>query len=174
MRLTLHVGWLALLVSSGVAGGVLAGRAWGDYVSQRRAEGVSDAFSRRSAERRRALERAFGPDDTLARRVDPSLRHGRVPTELRRTQAGAHCAFSFVAFDSTDMQLFNVRAHDARVLHGDGPPVIGQGFAYSERGFRPADTITVVVPYTDCSVSITTSRGYTRISPREPLRLIPR
>ena len=174
MRLTLHVGWFAMLLISGLAVGVIAGRAWGDVTRQREAEGRSRTFARRSVERRRALDSAFGPSDSKSRRIDSTVKAWRGPTEWRRTQAGAHCAFSFVMADSVDLQLFNVRAHDARTMNSDAPPVIGQGFAYSESGFRPMDTVTVVVPYIDCSASVTMALGFASVLQRQPLRLIPR
>ena len=160
--------WTILIAIAAVAVGIIVGRAWGDLVLDR---GRSAALSRFRRDVRRdaeALERSSQRADSVTAKM-----LSRPPIEIKRAQAGAHCALSYVVVDSSELQLFRIQAHHARRLDGE-LAVVGQGFAYREGGYRPGDSVTVVVPYTNCAVTIVMSYGYERIFPPPPLRLAPR
>ncbi len=90
------------------------------------------------------------------------------PYEVRRVQAMSHCAVSYVFRDAawSGLQLFTIRATE----WGDTVPV-AHGHAYSESGFAPGDTVTVVLPDVACGAPIVVSLGAARIHPQEPIRV---
>ena len=160
--------WTILIAIAAVAVGIIAGRAWGDFILDRGRTAALSRFRRDARRNAESLERPLQRGDSSAFKTPL-----RAPIEIKRAQAGAHCALSYEVVDSTDLQLFRIQAHHARTLDGDFA-VVGEGFNYRESGYRPHDTVTVVVPYTTCAVTIVMSYGYERIFPPNPVRLVPR
>ena len=79
-------------------------------------------------------------------RHDPSTHPIKSPPrELRRVQAGFHCAVSYLFQERVPEPLLTVQATSIRT----GNP-IGQGYVFHEGGWRSGDTTTAVIPYTEC------------------------
>jgi hypothetical protein len=173
--------WLLVLLAFGAGGaaGILMERnaritghvAW-----------MAQQWRSRQAERQHRQAYARQVLDPVQRHRD-SLLNARIstyrwrpPLEIRRVQAGAHCAVSYEMQDTLfrHLSLFSAKAFDS-----DGPPVLSEGgqpmlplaegAAYREGGWDRGDTVTVVLPNVWCGGLGIIGSGGTAVAPPPPI-----
>jgi hypothetical protein len=149
-------------VLAGLAVGFAAGQSWA--VLQRTGRLRSPRFE--ELERARASAEAVGR--ARARRVQPGGRW-LTPHEVRRIQAGEHCAVTYMHDGDPEpsWRLMSVQAYAepaGRPADAYGG-VISQAWAYREAGFPPGDSVTVVLPYVWCGGARIGVSGYSTVNP---------
>jgi hypothetical protein len=155
--------WFAVLCfGGGLALGVAGGRAWEDAIDYWRRRTYLAEARRDPMSRLRAIQRA----DSLAALRDPRMRRAvRPPLEVRRAQAGGHCAitYTFTPESEHGYPLLSARADDPRSL-----VPVGQAWAYKQGGFHVGDSVTIVIPNAACSSSIVSGWSWGNADPPRP------
>jgi len=168
-RIEFHPGWLIAIIAVALvclAAGAGIGRAWEDYLDYTRRRRWAEEARRNPTSRWDAMMRA---ESTAMSRHDSSAHVVKSPPlEFRRVQVGQHCAVSYLFSAAVPEPLLTVQA--TRITDGDP---LGQGYVYHERGWRPGDTATAVIPYTECRFTAILGFTFGALAPipKQPLRL---